>query len=1043
MKKVLYTKYNSLRKTEFQIKTSIVEIDVDRSVIKEAMNDKADIQLENMKKNYNIVKDAYKNINVIPYEETTDGLKFKFIKGKGLLEDVDFLRDDIEKIVRCVSQKLDIIMEVKDEIRKKFEISEAFQIIFPDCYPKDEMALGVANIDSIFSNFVDVDGKIWCIDYEWVFDFDVPEGYVIYRALLYLYTEKIEILKNKITIDDFLLRFNLDKESVKLYKKMEDCFQQYVHGKNRSYIYTDNYLKKTTEFNSLIEENAFLKDSVRLKENHIENLDKEKEKLNDSLKKKDEELQLKEQHISNLDAIITRQSEVINEVKRAIKNPLYGAGLATKKILNKMMYRFGSDEWKTKQQMGKYKYKYQELMLDYNSNYETWIKELESEETYDEVFSYRPKISVVIPVYNVLDKHLVPCIESVINQIYDNWELCLADDNSSWSNVRETLKKYESNEKIKIVYRKENGHISKATNSAIEIATGEYIAFMDCDDVIRPNALYEVVKKLNEDKEIDFIYSDEDKIDDDGRNRHMPHFKPDWSPDTFMSHMYTSHLGVYRKSIVDEIGGLRPGFEGAQDYDFTLRFTEKTDRIAHIPKVLYHWRVREESTAGDIGAKPYILEATTKSKEDALKRRGIAGKLELVDEIYQYRVNYDVKDNPLVSIIIPSKDNYDILERCIYSLTSITEYKNYEIILIDNGSSEKNKQLYEKLADKYDIKYVYEKKEFNFSDMCNSGVANAEGEYYLFLNDDIEIINEKWLTRMLGHAQLSHIGAVGAKLLYPDGKYIQHDGVINLKNGPVHALSGLSDRYIHYFGRNRLEYNYLAVTAACLLVEAGKFKKIGGFDVSLAVTYNDVDLCFKLVEAGYYNVVRNDAVLLHHESVSRGNDLEDEKKFKRLEKERERLYERHPRYKTDPFYNINLTQTDVDFAYNYDNKKIDYCKIAEKKLNERYSQKALSNIDILMVLNNVYIEGWAFIKGYLKNNDIDIKIYLYNEEHSFISDTKRVYRPDVAEANRDEKDVDFTGFRCEFPKAELPKGTYNIDVICKKERIKTDRTLEV
>ena len=235
--------------------------------------------------------------------------------------------------------------------------------------------------------------------------------------------------------------------------------------------------------------------------------------------------------------------------------------------------------------------------LNRSLEYETWITMLEANENYDEKFEYNPKISILVPVYNVLDRHLIPCIESVLNQVYTNWELCLADDCSSWDSVRETLAKYEGNEKIKIVYRTENGHISRCTNSALEIATGEFVAFMDCDDVLRPNALYEVVKKLNENPNLDFIYSDEDKIDDDGFNRHMPHFKPDWSPDTLMSHMYTCHFGVYRRSIANEIGGLRADYEGAQDYDFTLRFTEKTNKIAHIDKILYHWRERKESTA--------------------------------------------------------------------------------------------------------------------------------------------------------------------------------------------------------------------------------------------------------------------------------------------------------------------------------------------------------------------------------------------------------------------------------------------------------------
>ncbi len=1036
MKKVLYTKYNSLRRTEFQIKTSIIETDGKRCVLKAAMNDMAAGQLDAMKKNYELIKDMYNDIEVIPYNETEDGLCFDFIKGKDMLCDIDFVHDDMDKIIKTISEKIETILDINDDLKKKFELSKEFKEMFPGCYPKDEIAFKVANVDSILSNFVEALGKLWCIDYEWVFDFEIPKGYIIYRTLLYLYTEKAELLKDRIRFEDFIRSFSLDRGSIHIYQKMEECFQQYVHGKDRRYIYTNNYLKKTTGLKKLTDDNASLQKFAAQKDEQIEKLEKEVEELKESI-------DLKNQHIDNLESMISRQSANIKDLKHAVKNPFYGVGFASKKIYNRLMFKFGSEEWKEEQRVGKYKYKYRDLMLEQKSDYETWINEVESKETYDEKFAYNPKISVVVPVYNVLDKHLVPCIESVINQIYDNWELCLSDDNSTWPNVKETLKRYESDDRIKVVYRQENGHISRATNSAIEVATGEFVAFMDCDDTLAPQALYEVVKKLNENRELDFIYSDEDKIDEDGGNRNMPHFKPDWSPDTFMSHMYTNHLGVYRKSLIDEVGGLRPGFEGSQDYDFTLRFTEKTNRVAHIPKILYHWRVREESTAGDIGAKPYVLEAASKAKREAMERRGIPAKVEEVVGTFQFRINYDVVDEPLVSIIIPSKDNYDVLEQCISTLTAATEYKRYEIILVDNGSCDEQKALYEKLAERYSINYIYEKQDFNFSAMCNKGAAHAKGEYYLFLNDDIEIINEIWLTRMLGHAQQKHIGAVGAKLLYPDGETIQHDGVINVKNGPMHALAGLKDDIIHYFGRNKLEYNYLAVTAACLLVNAEKFKETGGFDEELAVAYNDVDLCFKLYEKGYYNVVRNDAVLIHHESVSRGSDLEDDTKFKRLEIERNKLYDRHPKLMTDPFYNINLTQTDTNFAYNYYDDEKDYCDIVEEKAIEKYSDKALTNIDILMVLKNIYIAGWGFIKGYDKNNDTDIKLCFYNDEKSYIATTRKVYRPDVARANREEKDVEFTGFICEFPKVKLPKGKYHIDVICRKERVSTEKSIDV
>lgn len=572
-----------------------------------------------------------------------------------------------------------------------------------------------------------------------------------------------------------------------------------------------------------------------------------------------------------------------------------------KKTCKKIIHKFTSSEW----------------FKAYN--YERWINELESTEGYDEVFSYNPKISVVVPVYNVLDKHLVPCIESVMNQVYDNWELCLADDHSTWENVGQTLARYEQHEKIKVVYRKENGHISRCTNSALEVATGEFVAFMDCDDLLRPNALYEVVKMLNKNPELDFIYSDEDKVDDNGKRRHVPHFKSDWSPDTLMAHMYTCHLGVYRRSIVEEIGGLRVGLEGCQDYDFTLRFTERTKKIGHISKVLYHWRERKESTAVDPAAKPYILEAQKKTKLDALERRGLTGELELIQYMYQYRVRYISQKNPLVSIVIPSKDNFQTLEKCIESLVSLTDYKNYEIILVDNGSNDENKVRYTELANKHSMNYLYEKMEFNFSRMCNIGAKAAKGEYLLFLNDDIEIIHADWLSRMVGHAELDHIGAVGAKLLYPDGNKIQHAGVIEIENGPVHAFGGLTDDVSYYFGRNKLDYNWIAVTAACLMIKKEKFEQVDGLDETFAVAYNDVDFCFKLVEAGYFNVLRNDVILYHHESASRGDDRVDEGKMKRLMDEQARLYAKHPDFdKKDPFYNIHLTQHKMDFDYNYE-----------------------------------------------------------------------------------------------------------------------------
>ncbi len=539
-----------------------------------------------------------------------------------------------------------------------------------------------------------------------------------------------------------------------------------------------------------------------------------------------------------------------------------------------------------------------------------------------EELAYEPMISILVPVCNVPDRHLISCIESVLNQTYSNWELCMADDCSAWENVRDTLRRYEGHSQVRIACRSENGHISRATNSTLELATGEFIAFLDCNDILTPDALYEVVKLLNENPELDFIYSDEDKTDDDGKKFYMPYFKSDWAPDTLMTHMYTGHLGVYRRSIAVEIGGLRTGVEGSQDYDFTLRFTEKTDRIAHIPKVLYHWRVREESTAGSEQAKPYVLEAAKKTKEDALARRGLSGEVELIEDLHQFRVNYLPDVWPKISVIIPSKDNYEILSRCLSSFHELTDYPDFEIILVDNGSTDENRVRYRQLSDQYHMTYLYQKETFNFSHMCNIGSRAADGDYLLFLNDDTEVIDAKWLKRMAGQASLEHTGAVGAKLLYPDREMIQHIGVLNLECGPSHALTGFSDKKVYYFGRNRLDYNYLAVTGACLLVKKKKFEEVHGFCEELPIAYNDVDFCFRLAERGYYNVMRNDAVLLHHESVSRGLDFLDQKKMERLARERGKLYEMHPNfYQYDPFYNPNLAPRNIDFSLNMDDTR--------------------------------------------------------------------------------------------------------------------------
>lgn len=667
-----------------------------------------------------------------------------------------------------------------------------------------------------------------------------------------------------------------------------------------------------------------------------------------------------------------------------------------------------------------------------------WIKENEKDIYITKEQDYNPLFSFVVPVYNVIDEQLVACIESIKNQTYKKWELWLVDDASQWKNVRNTLRKYEKYENINVHYRKKNGHISRATNDGIERANGEFIAFMDCDDVIAPNALYEFAKKLNEDSSLDFIYSDEDKLSEDGKKRHSPFFKPDWSPDTFMSLMYTNHLAVYRTSLIRKTGGLRTEFNGTQDYDFTLRFMELSDnhKVGHIQKVLYHWREREESIASNPEAKPYALEAMKHAKEEALERRGLKGKVEYVGDMYQYRVVYENINQEKVGIIIPSKDNTELLFQCVNSIRRHTNYPNYEIIVVDNGSNEENKEKIEAFLKEIEAVYYYEKMEFNFSRMCNIGAKISTGDYLLFLNDDIQIIADDWLKRLVGQASLSHTGAVGAKLLYPDSNIIQHIGITNLKIGPSHSFMGFSDGISYYFGKNRMDYNVLAVTAACAIVSKKKFEEVGGFDEKLTVAYNDVDLCFKLYEAGYYNVVRNDVFMYHYESASRGSDDIDEEKRQRLQEERKYLYDNHKNIEgNDPFYNRNLTQNKVNYTLNIKEKiiipnskkgRLEYFKIKESNFNVVVDE--VKNEDVIS------IKGWIYWKNDFLTNSCRVNLTLRNKYgHCVYFDVTREIREDVAEALGN--NAINAGFRCRIAYEDIRANEeeYQIGIMVKTQ----------
>ncbi|MBD1938823.1 glycosyltransferase family 2 protein [Microcoleus sp. FACHB-68] len=538
-----------------------------------------------------------------------------------------------------------------------------------------------------------------------------------------------------------------------------------------------------------------------------------------------------------------------------------------------------------------------------------------------EIFPYKPVISVIMPVFNTPERFLKEAIESVIHQVYPYWELCIADDASTELYVKSILKEYaEKDSRIKVLFRSENGHIARASNSALEIATGEFVALLDHDDLLTPDALYEVALLLNRHPEADMIYSDEDKIDE-GNCLKDPFFKPDWCPDSFLSRMYTCHLGTYRRSILNEIGGFRAGYEGSQDYDLVLRFTEKTEQIFHISKILYHWRVHPESTAtGTASVKSYAYEAAEKAIAEAIHRRGEKGRIAgVTDYLGHYTVRYEISDYKLVSIIIPTKDLAGMLNQCLESIFKKSVYPNYEVIVIDNGSTEAaTAKLFADWSAKEPSRFKCYPLDipFNYPKLNNYAVTKAKGDYLLFLNNDTEIVTPDWIDAMVEQAQRPSIGAVGALLLY-DNDTIQHAGVVM----GIGDVAGHSHRHFPsttpgYVCQVKTISNYSAVTGACLMCRRDVFDSIGGFTEELAVAYNDVDLCLKMVAKGYRNIYLPHVVLYHYESKSRGYEDTPEKELRRLReaailKSRWQYMIDH-----DPCYSPHLTRGREDYSIN-------------------------------------------------------------------------------------------------------------------------------
>lgn len=539
----------------------------------------------------------------------------------------------------------------------------------------------------------------------------------------------------------------------------------------------------------------------------------------------------------------------------------------------------------------------------------TKVTEAQLEDQRNTHFEYNPKISIIVPTYNTPLDFLIEMIDSVRNQSYSNWELCIADGSTN-STVKDYVTELQStDDRIKLKLLDKNYGISGNTNEALALATGDYVGLFDHDDLLTLDCLFEVVKSLQE-VHHDIIYTDEDKLDNKAKKFVDPNFKPDFSIDLFRSHNYITHFFVVKSEIIKGVGGFRSEFDGSQDYDLMFRCIEKSQSIYHVPKILYHWRMHSLSTAEDPESKMYCYEAGKHAIEDHYRRLGIDAKVEMMKKpLYgMYHTIYSTKDNPLVSVIIPNKDQKETLKTCIDSLYKVNKYKNIEIIIVENNSTTQEIfDYYDQLQKDHDnIKVVKWEKEFNYSLINNYGVTFAKGNYLLFLNNDTKMINPASISEMLGCCMREEVGIVGAKLLYEDDT-IQHAGVIiGFSRYAGHIYNGLDKDDRGFMMRAVINCNYSAVTAACMMVKRECFEAVDGFSPEFVVACNDIDLCLKIRELGKLVVYNAFSLWYHYESKTRGYE-DDEAKAQRFEDEKARFGERWSKIldEGDPYYNKN------------------------------------------------------------------------------------------------------------------------------------------
>ncbi|MCL2088944.1 MAG: glycosyltransferase family 2 protein [Oscillospiraceae bacterium] len=923
--KMDFVKYNSNRDKRFMLDTVIYSDGDKKTVRKIASCPESSRFVSSIADAYAAMSGQYSNINICPCKKSDDDsqIDFDFAEGRSLFEIISgFAKDGNRKeyldklfLYRSIILDMDSL-----PIRQAYEITPEFTEIFGEYigpFPFDYIE--VSNIDFSFSNIIlGSDGRFTAIDYEWSFDFPIPLNYILYRNLFFYNNDEPNPLFSLKNLIDFL---DIPSQDIPVYHRMEEHFQRYVHGDNWQHY--NRYTKPIRTLEQLkSSETALTADNDRMTRELVDTSNR-LEQLIGTHKILKEQTNLERQHLQNQLAAKQNECDLLYiQVKsfqgafwwRASKPARMMTGVikailhripGVRNLYKKLVY-FRSVGYKTTSQKKRENDFMREILL---SDKDRKLQEQTR-------FSKNIKFSILVPLYNTPKKYLHELVESLKKQTYPNWELCLADGSPDSQGPERQYRKYASADK-RIRYKKigENLGISGNTNKCIELATGEYVGLLDHDDILHPSALYEVMRVIEE-QNADFIYTDEVTFEGDILNAVNIHFKPDFAIDNLRANNYICHFSCFKRTLLDKAGWYNPKYDGSQDYDITLRITEMAERIVHIPKVLYYWRAHANSVASNIDSKPYAIIAAKGAIGDHLERIGLEGDVE--DSVLPsiYRIKYKIKGTPLVSIIIPNKDLYDDLRKCLNSIFRLTTYPEYEIIIAENNSSTPEIFAYYEELDRNDrINIVRWEDGFNYSAINNFAAQHAKGEYLIFLNNDTEIITPDWIEEMLMFAQRKDVGVVGVKLYYPDDT-IQHAGTtLGLGGVAGHGHRLLPRNSPGYMGRLIYAQNVTAVTAACMMVAKDIFDQVGGFNEEFKVAFNDVDFCMKTRKAGYLNIFTPFCELYHYESKSRGHEDTPEKLI-RFQGEID-LFKKiwgQEMQSGDPYYNPNLTLVNHDFS---------------------------------------------------------------------------------------------------------------------------------